>query len=58
MLILLPDENITFVQLLKDLHHNPLTKILKAMYERNINLYMPRFTINFSTKLSSALKKV
>ncbi|XP_060838145.1 uncharacterized protein LOC132920091 [Rhopalosiphum padi] len=58
MLVLLPDENTTFSQLLKDLQHNPFSKILNSLYQRNVNLYLPRFTINYSTKLSSALKKI
>lgn len=58
MLVLLPDENTTFLQLLKDLQHNPFSKILNSLYQRTVNLYLPRFTVNYSTKLSSALKKV
>lgn len=58
MLVLLPDENTTFLQLLKDLQHNPFSKILNSLYQRTVNLYLPRFTVNYSTKLSSALKKI
>lgn len=58
MLILLPDENITMVQLLKDLTHNPLTKIVNSIRQRTVNLYLPRFTMNYSTTLSTILKKV
>lgn len=58
MIVLLPDENTTFLQLLKDLQHNPFSKILNSLYQRTVNLYLPRFTVNYSTKLSSALKKV
>lgn len=58
MVILLPDENITMTQLLRDLTHNPLPKIVNGLRNRTVNLYLPRFSINFSTKLSTVLKKV
>jgi len=58
MIILLPDENVTMVQLLKDLTHNPLTKIVNSLRQRSVNLYLPRFSMNYSTKLSTILKKV
>lgn len=58
MVILLPEENNTMTQLLKDLTHNPLPKIVDSLRNRIVNLYLPRFSINFSTKLSTVLKKV
>lgn len=58
MLILLPDENITFLQLLKDLQHNSLSKIIHLLRQRIVDLYLPQFTVNYSTKLSTVLKKV
>ncbi|XP_022170552.1 uncharacterized protein LOC111033912 [Myzus persicae] len=58
MLILLPDENTSTVQVLKDSQHNPFSKILNSIYQRTVNLYLPRFKINYSTKLSSVLKKI
>lgn len=58
MVVLLPDENITFVQLLKDLQHNPVSKIVNSLHKRTVNLYLPQFKMNYSTKLSTVLKKV
>lgn len=58
MIILLPDENVTMIQLLKDLTHNPLTKLVNSLHQRTVNLYLPRFSIKYSTKLSTILRKV
>lgn len=58
MVILLPDENISFLQLLKDLQHNPIPKVINSLHQRTVNLYLPRFEINYSTRLSTVLKKV
>jgi len=58
MLILLPDENTSIVQVLKDSQHNSFSKILYSIDERTVNLSLPRFKIDFSTKLPSVLKKV
>lgn len=58
MIILLPDENMPLTQLLKDLQHNPISKIISTLVLRTVNLSLPRFSINYSTKLTSNLKKV
>ncbi|CAI6364777.1 unnamed protein product [Macrosiphum euphorbiae] len=58
MLILLPDENTSTVQVLKDSQHNSFSKILNSIDERTVNLSLPRFKIDFSTKLPSVLKKM
>ncbi|XP_050443090.1 uncharacterized protein LOC126847092 [Adelges cooleyi] len=58
MVLLLPDENTNLLQLIKDLQHNPLVKISNSLHKRTVNLYLPRFTINYYSKLSSILKKM
>lgn len=58
MIILLPDEQIPFTHFLKDLQHNSLPTIINLLQQRIVDLYLPRFTMNYSTKLSTVLKKV
>lgn len=58
MIILLPDENVSYSQFLKNLPHNSIAKIINLLRQRNVNLHIPRFTFNYSTKLSTVLKKV
>ncbi|XP_050519956.1 uncharacterized protein LOC126893625 [Daktulosphaira vitifoliae] len=58
MFLLLPDENNNLLQLTKDLQHNPLTRILTMLHSRVVHLQLPRFTVNYYSKLSSTLKKM
>lgn len=58
MIILLPDEHIPFAHFLKDLQHNSLPTIINSLQQKTIDLYLPRFTISYSTKLLTVLKKV
>lgn len=58
MVVLLPDKEIQFTHFLRDLKHNSITSILNLLRQRTVDLSLPRFTINYSTKLTSILKKV
>ncbi|VVC44583.1 Serpin domain,Serpin, conserved site [Cinara cedri] len=58
MIVLLPDEQIPFTHFLKDLKHNSLPTIINSLQPRNVDLQLPRFTMSYSTKLSTVLKKM
>ncbi|VVC24384.1 Serpin domain,Serpin, conserved site [Cinara cedri] len=58
MIVILPDEDISLLQLVKNLQHNNLSMILNSLEQNHVDLYLPRFKIDYSTKLSTVLKKM
>lgn len=58
MIIILPNEDISFLQFAKNLQYNNLSVLLNSLEEKHVNLTLPQFKIEYSTKLSTVLKKV
>lgn len=58
MIVILPNEDVSFLQFVKNLQHNNIHEILNSLKKKHVNLSLPQFKIDYSTKLSTILKKV
>ena len=56
--IILPNENMNINDYISNLSDDKLPKIIKNMNSRTVNLALPKFEIDFSTNLASALKNM
>ena len=56
--IILPNENININDYLSNLSDDNLQKYIKKMSAQNVSLALPKFELDFSSSLTSALKKM
>jgi len=53
--VILPAENYSYTDILEELTESKFTQLISSAYEREINLYMPRFKYGYKTELRDVL---
>ena len=57
-IIILPNENKNINEFISELNDEKLQRLLKRMAKEKVRLQLPKFELEFSSKLNSALKKL
>ena len=57
-IIILPNENKNINKFISELNDEKLQRLLKRMAKEKVRLQLPKFELEFSSKLNSALKKL